>query len=550
MMGFPVLILRIRQAECALADGRLDEAYEIAQAEDIRRHHHGQRLIGRLARAMIQRGQESLAAHRFQPALADCNKAEKLGGNLPEVGQLRAAVCNAITREQQDRQQEALRVAQAQQHIQDGWLSVGGRILEEASTGDGRVDLVRQELAAARLKAEDAVAKAQQALQQGDVEEAMQIALAARIGQCKSGGAGDLLRQVRSQAVQRVRADLEQGRLDRASSFLQKLLPLGRDGTEVAELSDALAWCRQAAQHVLAGRPGAALPLLRKVKAVCPSARWLDAALADTKRAAEAYDELNAGPLGLSTAETPWDATGGIVKAAGSVGSVPVRAYPDNASRRHYKQAALGDATRRNPQSEDVDMPSRFVLQVDGVGSFVVFREAQVTVGPISASARPMLALMADANTPVVVLERMEGDYFLRSETPVAVNGRPATEKLLADGDRIALSSRCQIRFHLPNPASTTAVLTVSGARLSRPDIKQLILMDRDILIGPYANNHIRTELLQEPVALFTQNGRLLCRARESILVDGHSFDPTAGLTLDRRIEIGKLSMVVARLGE
>jgi hypothetical protein len=527
-----------------LADGRLDEAYEIAQVEDIRRHHHGQRLIGRLARAMIQRGQENLAANRFQPALADCNKAEKLGGNLPEVAGLRAAVCNAITREQQERQQEALRLAQAKQHIQDGWLSVGGRILEEAPAGNGHVNLVRQELAAARLKAEDAVAKAQQALQQGDIEEAIQIAIAARIGQCKSGGAGELLRQIRGRAIERVRADVEQGRIDRAQSLLQRVAPLGKDGTEVTELTEALAWCRQAAQHVTAGKPGAALPLLRKVKAICPSARWLDSAISDIKRAAEAYEELDAGPLGLSTADAPRNTTGGNVKAAGIGDGYSMFAQD-------HRQAALDDATRRNPQSEGpetADMPSRFVLQVDGVGSFVVFRDARVTVGPISSSARPMLALMADPNLPAVVLERMEGDYFIRSQTPVAVNGQPVTEKLLADGDRITLSPRCHIRFHLPNPASTTAVLTVSGARLSRPDVKQLILMDRDILIGPYANNHIRTEQLKEPIALFAQNGRLLCRAKESILVDGRNFDPTVGLALDKRVEIGKLSMVAARL--
>jgi hypothetical protein len=534
-----VLILRIRQAECALADGRLDEAYEIAQAEDVRRHHHGQRLIGRLARALIQRGQESLAAHRFQPALADCTKAEKLGGTLPEVTQLRAAVCDAIFQEQQVHQQEALRVAQAKQHIEDGWLSVGGRILEEAPAGNGRVQLARQELAAARLQTDDAVAKAQQALQQGDIEEAIHIVCGARLGQCKGGQAGEVLRQIRGQGLQRVRADLEQGRLDRAQTFLQRLMPLGRDGTEVAELTEALTWCRQAAQHVLAGRPSAALPLLRKVKAICPSARWLDAALADAKRAAEAYDELNAGPLGLSTA----DATGGSVKAEGLGDGFSMPEL-------NHRQAALDDATRRNLQSESEDMPPRFVLQVDGVGSFIVFRDARVTVGPISSSARPMLALMADPSLPVIMIERMEGDYFVRSQTPVDVNGQAVTEKLLADGDRITLSPRCSIRFHLPNPASTTAVLTVAGARLSRPDIKQLILMDRDILIGPYANDHIRTEQLKEPVTLFAQNGRLLCRAQESILVDGRSFDPNVGLAMDKRVEIGKVSLVVARLGE
>ncbi len=530
-----MLILRIRQAECALADGRLDEAYEIAQAEDVRRHHHGQRLIGRLARAMIQRGQENLAAHRFQPALADCNKAEKLGGTLPEVTQLRAAVCDAIVKEQQVHQQEALRVAQAKQHIEDGWLSVGGRILEEAPAGNGRVELARQELAAARLQTDDAIAKAQQALQQGDIEDAIHIVCGARLGQCKGGQAGELLRQIRGQAVQRVRADLEQGRLDRAQAFLQRLLPLGKDGTEVAELTEALAWCRQAAQHIVAGRPSAALPLLRKVKAICPAARWLDSALADAKRAAEAYDELNAGPLGLSTA----DAADCGLRISDFGLATGVDSNP---------QSAI-----RNPQSNDSeagDMPSRFVLQIDGVGSFIVFRDARVTVGPISSSARPMLALMADPNLPVIMIERMEGDYFVRSQTPVEVNGQAVTEKLLADGDRITLSPRCSIRFHLPNPASTTAVLTVSGARLSRPDIKQLILMDRDILIGPYANDHIRTEQLKEPVALFAQNGRLLCRAQESILVDGRGFDPNVGLAMDKRVEIGKVSLVVARLGE
>ncbi len=481
---------------------------------------------------MIQRGQENLAAHRFQPALADCTKAEKLGGTLPEVAQLRAAICDAIFKEQQVHQQEALRVAQAKQHMEDGWLSVGGRILEEAPAGNGRVELARQELAAARLQTEDAVAKAQQALQQGDIEEAIHIVCGARLGQCKGGQAGELLRQIRGQAVQRVRGDLEQGRLDRAQTFLQGLMPLGKDGTEVAELTEALTWCRQAAQHVIAGRPSAALPLLRKVKAICPAARWLDAALADAKRAAEAYDELNAGPLGLTAAEA---ADCGLRMADGGLESTPVT----------NPQSEI-----RNPQSEDANMPPRFVLQVDGVGSFIVFRDSRVTVGPISSSARPMLALMADPNLPVIMIERMEGDYFVRSQTPVEVNGQAVTEKLLADGDRITLSPRCSIRFHLPNPASTTAVLTVTGARLSRPDIKQLILMDRDILIGPYANDHIRTEQLKEPVALFAQNGRLLCRARESILVDGRGFDPNVGLAMDKRVEIGKVSLVVARLGE
>ncbi len=529
-----MLILRIRQAECALADGRLDEAFEIAQADDIRCHRHGQRLIGRLARAIVRRGQENLAANRFQPALLDCNKAEKLAGTMPDVAQLRAAICDGMMKDQQDHQQQALRIAQAKRQIDDGWLSVGGRLLEEAPAGDGRAELVRQELAAARFQTEDAVVKAELALKRGDLEEAMEIVRATGLGQSKTGRAGELLGQIKTRTMERIRSDLEQGRIDRAAAFTKRVAPLGKDGAEIVELIEALARCRQAAGYVAAGTPAAALPLLRKVKMVCPSARWLDDAISDIKRAAEAYEELEAGPLGLTLADaTPIMAVGNSDAEAAL------------ASANHRQQGAMMQE-RAMPATGGDPLPSKFVMQIDGVGSFLVFRDARVTVGPISSSARPMLGLMADPNLPVVVIERMDGDYFVRSQKPVDVNGRFVGEAMLRDGDRITLSSRCVIRFHLPNPASTTALLTISGARLSRPDIRQVILMDRDILVGPYTNNHIRTELLKEAIALFAQNGRLLCRAKDGILVDGRSFDPGVGLAVGKPIEIGKLSMVVA----
>ncbi len=528
-----MLILRIRQAECALADGRLDEAFEIARADDVRGHRHGQRLIGRLARAMVRRGQENLAAGRFQPALLDCNKAEKLGGATSEVTQLRTAICDAMTKDQHEHQQQALRVAQAKQQIGDGWLSVGGRILDESPAGDGRAQLVRQELAAARLQAEDAVVKTELALQRGDLEEAMKIARSSGLDQSKNGRAGELLGQIKARAIERIRSDLEQGRIDRAAAFVRRAAMPGTDGSEIVELIETLNRCRQAAAYVAAGAPAAALPLLRQVKMVCPSARWLDDAISNAKRASEAYEELHAGPLGLTLAD-----------AAPIMGAGKSDTQAASACANHWEQAV---AMREQimPATGGDSLPSKFVMQIDGVGSFLVFRDSRVTVGPISSSARPMVGLMADPHLPTVAIERVDDDYFLRSEKPVDVNGRSVGEAMLRDGDRITLSARCVVRFHLPNPASATALLTISGGRLPRPDVRQVVLMDRDILVGPYANDHIRTEQLKDVVALFAQNGRLLCRAKDSILVDGRSFDPSVGLAVGKPIEIGKLSMVV-----
>ena len=447
-----MLILRIRQAECALADGRLDEAFEIAQADDVRSHRYGQRLIGRLAREIVRRGQEHLAANRFQAALLDCNKAEKLGGTLSEVAQLRTAICEAMTKNQQDCQQKAMRVAEAKRNIADGWLSVGGRILDEASAGDGRAELVRQELVAAKLKTDDAVTKAESALNRGDLEEAMEIVRTTGLGQSKNGRAGELLGRIKARTIERIRSDLEQGRIDRAQAFVRRVAPIGKDGTELTELVEALARCRQAAQYVAVGKPGEALPLLRKVKLVCPSSAWLDSAISDIKRAAEAYEELDAGPLGLTSSAAASIMESGDLEADAAVASANRRG-PELLMRE-----------RAMPNQDGDSLPSKFVMQIDGVGSFLVFREPRVTIGPISSSARPMLGLMTDPNTPVVMIERVDGDYFVRSQSPIDVNGKSVGEAMLRDGDRITLSRRCVLTFHLPNPASTTALLTVSGA--------------------------------------------------------------------------------------
>jgi hypothetical protein len=531
-----VLILRIKQAQCALADDRLDEAFEIAKADDVKRHRHGQRLIGRLMRAFIRRGRQNLEAGRFQPALADCNKAEKLAGNAADVAGLREAVCRAIAQRQQGHQQDAFRVAQARDNAADGWLSVGEQILADAPEDDGQALLLRQELAAARLQAEDAVAKAEQALKHGDIEMAVDLLRAAGVTKNRNGQMGQLLRQISRQAGEQARVSFEQGRVDRAQSLLQRLAPLGVEGEEVTELRRAVTQCHQAAECVAAGQPAVALPLLRKVKTMYPSAKWLDKAVAEVRQAAEALEELDAGPLGLSIADAAGAADGGPETDDGG------RRIDDRGQKtedRHSPSSVL------RPRSSE--LPSEFVMQMDGIGSYLVFRDSRITVGPISSSKHPTLGLMAEPSLPVVSIERMDDDYFLRCEQGVLVNGSERSEKLLTDGDTIALSARCRLRFRLPNPASPTAVLMLSGARLGRPDIRQVILMGRDILAGPYTNNHIQTEHLEETITFFCQNDRLLCRATKPVTVDDRPMQPEKGLTLDKPIRIGKLSMVLAK---
>src|SRR5689334_17111659 len=120
-----MLILRIRQAQVALADGRLDEAYQIASHDDVRSHRRGQDLIGDLARALVKRGQSHLASQRIALALTDCEKAGKIAGNLPEVAELRDAATKAAEHQQRAARRAALALAEARQHIEQGRLNTG-----------------------------------------------------------------------------------------------------------------------------------------------------------------------------------------------------------------------------------------------------------------------------------------------------------------------------------------------------------------------------------------------------------------------------------------
>lgn len=66
-----MLPLRIRKAEVALADGRLEEAWQQAIREDVRDHRKGQRLIGRLTKAYEKRARVHLDAGNHAAALTD-----------------------------------------------------------------------------------------------------------------------------------------------------------------------------------------------------------------------------------------------------------------------------------------------------------------------------------------------------------------------------------------------------------------------------------------------------------------------------------------------
>ena len=523
-----MLILRIKQAETALADGRLDEAFELVGPQEVRSHHRGQRLIGRLVRALVQRGKDHLADQRLQQALADYGKAQKLGGNSPQIAELSVAVTMAMEKRQQSNRCEALAVAKAKEHIDHGRLSAGQRLLGDISDNAQARQLLT-EVAGRQEAVASAVKRAENALKHDDWEAAIDELLKVSWRQGHNWDLAELVGRVTKLATQQIRMHIEQGRVDLAESLLGRLVRLSGQNLEVQELDRIVQQCHRACDCVESNQPGQAAQILRRLGAVLPAAKWLNSAIGSSDQAAEGLEDLRAGPLGL------------IMSTGSSTSSRPETTQ---------NQQIAHDLPQEKPAEAigNTALPLRFIMQVDGAGSFLIVRQARLTVGPISSSQRPDVGLMADPNLPVATIERVDEDYFLRSDQPVSVNDKQLTSKLLANGDRIALAPRCRMKFSLPNPASTSAVLHLSGTRLPQGDIRRIILLDKQIILGAGPSAHITVAQLAQQVVLYVQNEKLFCRANDPVLINDRPVDQSAAIPMDVHVRMGTVSFIIKKV--
>ncbi len=521
-----MLILKLKQADLALNDGRLDEAYGLLQTVALKQHRRGQVLVGQLARALGERGQSHLAEGRLQEALADCNKADKLSGNLDFVAQLRKSVCEAIQARQEQSEKRQAHVAMAQRQLDQGRLSVGEQILEQTDSRYVQAELLKDQATAKRLEVDSLVAKARAALSHKDLENA--LAIVTPVAHCALNHAdlGTLLTEIKHQIVDRIKDHLNQGRVDLADALWGRINGLPDVGSQIQAMGQAVLFCKQAGKSIQAGQIVEAGEILRKLRLLLPKAAWLKTAVQHSQEAQQALDELRTGPLSLIGFEP-------CEPCSDPSDPMPLPVRPP---------VTLPKPSRAlNPHP----VLGAFVLQVDGVGSFYVMSQSTVCVGPVSSSKVPDLPLMTQPHIPSIEVMREEGDYLLRGSGAVQINGASATQKCLMDGDRIQLSDKCRLKFNLPNAASTSATLVLSGTRMARPDINYCVLMDREILIGPGCNNHIRSDQLDHTLALMLNQGRLTVRNANQVMVNHKPMKLTDALPVNTPIRIDGLTLVI-----
>ena len=550
-----MLILRIRQAECALADGRLDEAFELADRYDVRSHRRGQRLIGRLVRALVDRGRNHLDAGRAAEAAADSDKARRFGGLMPEVAELRDKIAQAMLTRHRDERRQARLVAAARQQIEQGYLSTGGKMLAAVADDQSTAGFMLRDVEARKHAVGSAVAGAEAALKRDDWEAAVRELARVRPSDTAADATfAGLVSKVGKLVRHRVQGALEEGDVRLASAMLDRLATVDGQCVETQRLREAAAQCRLAWSHVDRCQPRQAEEVVRRLATLLPGAKWPSVVARQLRQAAELMDELRAGPLAMCAIESsggrvpsqavtqPYGGNGAAARGElGRAGASPSPASPSPAGGRVMQVNHVPTP----PPLPGEALPTKFILQVDGAGSFLVVTQPRVTLGPISSSRQPDVALLAEATASLASVERVEEDYFVRAAGPMAVNGRACSSKLLASGDEVALSPRCRFTFRQPSAASTSAVLDLTGTRYPRADVRRVILLDRELVIGPGVGSHVRIDELTEKVILHVRDGRLFVQTAQPPLVGEREVAPKSAVPVGMHVKAGGVSFVV-----
>jgi len=252
-----MLILRVKQAEAALADGRLDEARQLLRDAEVRSHHRGQKLLGQLVRALLGRAEDHLAAGHADDALRDCQAAEDLGGNQAETSALRERIAEHLSAGRRRRHRRVDALVAAQEHIDNGRLSMGQQVLAELdSAAEGpQAEALRHKADDRRRQADAALQRAAEAMGRKDFAGAAEEIGTARALRGRNGGVSDLAAEVAAGAATEVAARLLDGRLDLAEALLEAVAPLAAAHEELGALARTFAQCRRAWRWIERGEP-------------------------------------------------------------------------------------------------------------------------------------------------------------------------------------------------------------------------------------------------------------------------------------------------------
>ena len=533
-----LLFVRLKAAENALRDGRLDEAYRLATATDVREHRRGAAVLASLTERFLERARNHYRADRFTEALLDLDRADAGGVMKEELAELRQqvhTVMGEVRRRENAREQ---RVDEARRRIEGGSLAAGRRMLEHASQDNAAVERLRHEAEKRMGDLQETLEQAAQLLGNGQFAAAAERVVRAKRVDAHHAAVASVETRLCSAVLESAKRLIVEGRLTRAADELACLGSLGADSPERREVEALLNLAERAAKCLAAGDPGEARAHVMSLQRLAGNTNWVADALEHLQKWDEIQTALRAGPLGSMMAA---NANGReVVRLAATPGAARVAA--DVADRERGKPRRFDD-TVALPSKEAIggNGLAALLLLVDGGGSFLLLKQNRVGIGRAAADNPAEIPLIGDVAERHAFIERVDEDYFLFSSKEVEVGGRSVQSHLLKDQDRVVLGKKAKFMFRVPSRKCASAVLDLSDTTKMPNDVRRVVLFRQLATMGEGPHAHVRCRHAGPPLLLFERNGELWVRQQN----DGRVDTAAQSVAIGKPVEIAGASFVV-----
>jgi tetratricopeptide (TPR) repeat protein len=519
--------VRLRAAQKALRQGRVDDCFGLCQQPEVRDHAAAGPLLDDLAKALLARARLHRQAGRYAAALEDLDRVEQIGRGSPDTATLRAQLRDhlqsAADREADNRQA----YQRAAERLRAGRLESVRHDVQRVNDETQRIELAR-ELEQRVQRSSEVLHQAEDALARDDVLTAVRLWQDAsrRFGRTRETEtfAARLASPLRTAVMQWSR----DGQIERAlaaRSAVETLLPI----TSVLAECDRLLRLLARAVHELANGDHASLrQTLLRLKGMQTDAPWIDAALAAAGEIQSGQEALTASPLGVCASVAP--------RRASPAADLDVHS-PE-------AETMISPAPATPISADALPLTQPLLVLVDGGGSSLLVHGDRIRLGRGGSQATVDVPLTGDVEPHHADVIRRGADYFLNAYGPATVNQRPVEHTLLRDGDRITLGSKMRMVFHKPSAKSDTAVLRLSHRCRLPQDVRDIVLFQETCLVGQSLTCHLRTTEGDGQLVLFERGGHLHARQTSG---KGWTAQATMAIAAGETIELGDMRLTIKR---
>lgn len=221
------------------------------------------------------------------------------------------------------------------------------------------------------------------------------------------------------------------------------------------------------------------------------------------------------------------------------------RAWAEVGARLEESQAG---ARHETPSSTAPPRAPRFILWIDAVGGYLICLGSQITIGQAQPTFDVDVPIQADISRKHVRITREPEGYLLEPLAATKINGREAAGlSLLRDGDEIELNA-VKLRFRRPHAYSASARLEFVSRHRTKPFADGVVLMADSCILGPDPLNHVVCRGWPGNVILFRDKEALICRATESLEIDGKLIDGRGKIELNSSVVGASFAMKLEAL--